>query len=158
MASGCAVVSTNDGIVPEIFGPKQMQFLLHERSPVALAHLLEKLIRDPETLNSLKLKNLQRRAPLDWHTRWPAWQALFKQARANVAAHPDTGLALASFRLRRKSRIARVRKIIATNRFAYNAYTLILANSPALFRWGKRVLSEGGRCLVIILLRVVQVL
>jgi glycosyltransferase involved in cell wall biosynthesis len=145
MASGCAVVSTDVGIVPDIFGPEQMQFILPKRSAPALAACLERLIREPETLLALKRENTARRDTLGWQTHWPAWQALFREARENVIARPETNRALASFRVRRRSPFVRVRRFIATNRLAFRAYSLILAKLPGLIRVGKRVLSGGGR-------------
>jgi hypothetical protein len=145
MASGCAVVSTDVGIVPDIFGPEQMQFILPQRSAPALAACLARLIREPETLLALKRENAARRDTLGWQTHWPAWQALFHEARQNVIARPETNRALASFRLRRRSPFVRVRRFIATNRLAFRAYSLILAKLPGLIRVGKRVLSGGGR-------------
>jgi hypothetical protein len=145
MASGCAVVSTDVGIVSDIFGPLQTQFILPQRSAPALAQCLERLIREPETLIALKRENTERRANLGWQTHWPAWQAVFRQARENGIAGPETNRALASFRARRRSPFVRVRRFIATHRFAFRAYSLLLAKFPGLIRVGKRVLSGGGR-------------
>ncbi|MEZ5571235.1 MAG: glycosyltransferase family 4 protein [Halioglobus sp.] len=141
MATGCAVVSTDVGIVPEVFGPTQMQFLLKERSAHALATCLEQLIREPETLLALKRENLQLRESLDWHTRWPAWHALLEEARANVLKEPGTTKALAAFRTRSKTRTARMRQIIATNRLAFKGYSMLLERWPGFIRWSKRFLS-----------------
>tara|TARA_R110002072_G_scaffold113818_1_gene243563 strand:- start:9562 stop:10803 length:1242 start_codon:yes stop_codon:yes gene_type:complete len=141
MASGCAIVSTDVGIVPEVFGPRQMEFLLPERSAAALANLLERLVREPDTLIALKRENLQRRETLDWHARWPAWDALFTEARANSENRANISRALAAFRSRRRSRIARIRRVIATNRVAFKSYSLLLERWPGFIRWSKKLLA-----------------
>lgn len=143
MASGTAVVSTDVGIVPEILGPIQMQFLLKERSPHTLAAALARLIREPETLAALKHENLQRRDTLDWHTRWPAWQSLFEEARENAVTRQGATQALASFRARPRTRTARVRKIMATSRVAFKSYSFLLDRWPSFIRWSKRLLAYG---------------
>ena len=144
MASGCAIVSTDVGIVPDIFGPTQMQFLMQERSAHALATALERLIREPETLAALKHENLQRRETLDWHTRWPAWHSLFEEARANALTRQGATQGLAAFRIRPKTRAERIRKTIATNRAAFQGYSLLLERWPGLIRWSKRLLALGS--------------
>ena len=141
MASGCAIVSTNVGIVPEIFGPRQMEFLMPERSVETLARALERLIREPETLLALKQENLQRREMLDWQTRWPAWETLIAEARTNVQARADTTQALLAFRSRRRTRIARMRRVVATNRMAFKSYSLLLERWPGFIRWSKKLLA-----------------
>jgi glycosyltransferase involved in cell wall biosynthesis len=141
MASGCAVVSTDVGIVSEVFGPEQMLFLLPERSAEALANALARLIREPATLAALKHENVSRRETLSWETRWPAWAALFEEALSNALAGRGATDALATFRNRHMSSAARLRRIVATNRVAYRAYVFILGRWPGLIRWSKRKLS-----------------
>ncbi|CAA0116792.1 D-inositol-3-phosphate glycosyltransferase [Halioglobus japonicus] len=141
MASGCAVISTDVGIVPDIFGPLQMGFLLPERSVAALASSLAQLISEPETLLALKRENLQRRGPLDWRTRWPAWRSLFEEARENALTEKGATLALAEFRSRPRTRLARIRQIIATNRIAFRSYSLLLERWPGFIRWSKKLLT-----------------
>lgn len=145
MASGCAIVSTDVGIVSQILGPKQKAFILPQRDPADLARSIEHLIREPETLLALKRENFERRASLDWHTRWPAWRNLFEEAIANADETLITTRALLSFRERKKSRIARMRKILATSKTAFRAYSLISLRFPGLIRWGKRILSENRK-------------
>lgn len=145
MASGCAVVSTDVGIVPEIFGPIQMPFLLDERSPHALAAALERLIQEPETLAALQRENVQRRETLDWYTRCPAWYSLFEEARENALAHHGGTQALAAFRARPRTPTERIRQTIATNRVAFDSYSLLLDRWPGFIRWSKRVLAWGSQ-------------
>jgi glycosyltransferase involved in cell wall biosynthesis len=141
MAGGCAVISTDVGIVPDIFGPQQMAFLLRERSVAALASSLAQLIREPDTLLALKRENLQRREPLDWRTRWPAWRSLFEEARENALAGKGATQALAQFRTRPRTRLARIRQVIATNRIAFRFYSLLLERWPGFIRWSKKLLT-----------------
>lgn len=65
MASGVPVISTNVGIVPEIFGPKQKKFI-YRRSINGLSSKITELIRKPSLLKVLSEENLSR---ISQHTR-----------------------------------------------------------------------------------------
>lgn len=140
MATGCAVVSTDVGIVPDIFGPRQMEFLLSERDPGVLAAALERLIREPRTLAELKRENVERRQSLGWGSRWVAWRSLFVEARQNARTRTDVSQAILAFRQRQRSPMAHMRRLIATNTVAYRAYNLAFRYCPGAIRMIKQIL------------------
>lgn len=144
MASGTAVVSTDVGIVRDVFGPEQRSFILSERSPEALANALQTLAGNPATLARLRAENLAARPAISWESRWPAWQALFESALA--ARHTTIGNEvsenLRNFRSRRRTGIERVRRTVAGNRIAFRAYETALKRFPRLVRRTKRLLER----------------
>ncbi len=78
MACGVPVVSTRVGIVSEAFGPQQKNFILKERSPVALAHAIEQLTRDRRLLLALSEENRQSIQAWDWSIRTDAYRHFFQ--------------------------------------------------------------------------------
>ncbi|WP_417720121.1 glycosyltransferase family 4 protein [Salipiger sp.] len=142
MACGIPVISTDVGIVPEVFGPLQSGFILEQRSPAALAGALRRLLRTPEILGDLRQENLARRAALDWSARAPLWDGVFHAALA-ARRTGSAGAAIAAHRSRARSRIERVRRLVATNGWAYAAYETMLRRCPGAVRRMKRLLAGG---------------
>lgn len=66
MACGLPVISTDVGIVPDVFGPLQRQFILPSRSPDLMADMLLKLKNDPELCCRLSEENLHQIKEWDW--------------------------------------------------------------------------------------------
>ena len=66
MACGVPVVSTDVGLVPELFGEKQWPFILKERSVSCMADTLKKLLDSPELFEALSAENLSRIKFWDW--------------------------------------------------------------------------------------------
>ena len=60
MACGVPVVSTDVGIVPQVFGAIQSRFIMEERNPEALKSKLKSLLGDPELRLALSEENLSR--------------------------------------------------------------------------------------------------
>lgn len=58
MACGVPVISTDVGVVPQLFGPQQQQFILQERSVDALCRMLRTLADSPEQRVRLSQENL----------------------------------------------------------------------------------------------------
>ncbi|MCR9248209.1 MAG: glycosyltransferase [bacterium] len=82
MACGVPVVSTDVGIVPDAFGPKQREFLLHERSIDALVAALTRLLEHPELLVELSTENLESIAAWDWQVRAQGFRDYFRTCLA----------------------------------------------------------------------------
>lgn len=66
MACGIPVISTNVGLVPEVFGEKQKGFILEERSVKCLVDTLERLLDTPKLFEELSQENLFQIKPWDW--------------------------------------------------------------------------------------------
>ena len=66
MACGVPVVSTDVGLVPELFGDKQKHFILKERSVECMVDTLKVLLDSPELFEQLSRENLSQIKPWDW--------------------------------------------------------------------------------------------
>jgi len=69
MACGVPVVSTDVGIVPQVFGPRQKHFILPERSRAALKEKLIELLANPAILGELSQENLRSIAEWSWEAK-----------------------------------------------------------------------------------------
>jgi len=77
MACGVPVISTDVGIVPEVFGPLQSAFILQERSVPALKEKIRELALSPETRLRLSGENLERIRPRTREAESRNWDAFF---------------------------------------------------------------------------------
>lgn len=77
MACGVPVISTDVGIVPEVFGPKQSAFILQERSVACLKEKIRELALSPEKRLSLARENLERIRPRTRKAESRNWDAFF---------------------------------------------------------------------------------
>ncbi len=66
MASGIPVISTNVGIIEEVFGPLQKKYILEERSRECLKNALKKLLNNPKEMKELSEENLKYIKFWDW--------------------------------------------------------------------------------------------
>jgi glycosyltransferase involved in cell wall biosynthesis len=66
LAGGVPIVSTDVGIVPQAFGPKQTEFILRERSVECLKNALRQLACRPELFRELSQENLRQAEYWDW--------------------------------------------------------------------------------------------
>lgn len=78
MACGIAVISTDVGIVKEVFGKFQREFILNERSKVELKKLLLKLIYNREHLELLSGENQIRIKNWTWESRCERFDEMFE--------------------------------------------------------------------------------
>ncbi|MDO5620273.1 MAG: glycosyltransferase [Paracoccus sp. (in: a-proteobacteria)] len=85
MASGLPFVSTDVGLVREVSGESQHQFILSERNVDAMADALERLLESPETRDELACENLKHIEEWSWYSKLPDWLRLFSAAEKRHA-------------------------------------------------------------------------
>lgn len=78
MACGVPVISTDVSIVPQIFGPKQSEFILQERSIACLKKAIKKLIFNRELFKELSQENLEQIKKQDWKLKTEMFAAYFR--------------------------------------------------------------------------------
>lgn len=80
MACGVPVISTDVGLIPDVLGPQQKEFVLPDRSQDALEAALLRVIDEPDVLMELSRENLASIPPWDWSHRARAFQPFFDAA------------------------------------------------------------------------------
>lgn len=78
MACGVPVISTDVGVVTEVVGPRQREFLMDKRSVAKLEHLLERLISSPQLSATLSEENLERIQPWSWKVKAENYRTFFR--------------------------------------------------------------------------------
>lgn len=76
MACGIPLVATRVGILPDVAGPLQAEFLV-ERTPDAFAAALERLAANPDLRVAIGAENRQRAEQLTWEHCGRRWAAFF---------------------------------------------------------------------------------
>ncbi len=66
MACGIPVISTDVGIIPDLFGEKQKEFILEERSAACLKAKLKRFLDDRSLFTSLSEENLESIKAWEW--------------------------------------------------------------------------------------------
>ena len=66
MAAGIPIISTDVGIVPELFGEKQKEYILKERSKDELKKKLRKMIDNIDKIDELRQENLKEIEDWTW--------------------------------------------------------------------------------------------
>ncbi len=88
MACGRAWVSTNVGIVSEVCGPLQRQYILRDRDIDQMYNKLKHLIKNRSQLHEIEAENLSAIQRWTWASKIPCWTNLFASAEK---AHEDYG-------------------------------------------------------------------
>ena len=68
------------GIIPQLFGPGQQQFILSERSVEAMVEKLSLLAKNRTILAELSIENLEQIRHWSWEHHMTKWMLLFKTA------------------------------------------------------------------------------
>ena len=86
MACGVPVISTDVGIVPQVFGPEQQRFMLKDRTVDAMVQALRALADDRGLRQRLSTENLARIKSWTWAHQMPKWLHLFRIASQRLDA------------------------------------------------------------------------
>lgn len=90
MASGVPVVSTDVGVVPEVFGALQRRFIQQYPDPVMFADAVAEIMRNPELRAALGRENRQQALAWSWERKtsewWPFWRSVTERAADPRAA------------------------------------------------------------------------
>jgi len=86
MACGVPIITTDVGIVPQVFGPLQRQFILEERSIECLKAAIRRLVSQPEVFRKLSKENLLSIEPWAWHRQVKKFDEFFRQVLRSRAA------------------------------------------------------------------------
>ncbi|MCB1475959.1 MAG: glycosyltransferase family 4 protein [Rhodobiaceae bacterium] len=99
MACGVPVVSTNVGIVPDIFGPLQRRFIIEDASADSFADASAELIASPELRRAISAENRERALDWSWEIKvrdwWPFWEGAIRHAMDRRGAIRREALLLA---------------------------------------------------------------
>lgn len=87
-ACGIPVISTDCGLIPQLFGPKQKPFILEDRSVACLKEKLKLLLAKPKLLPVLSKENLESIKPWDWAIRARHFRDYFDDLLAGKR-HPE---------------------------------------------------------------------
>lgn len=91
MACGVPVVSTDVGVVPEVFGPRQKRFLLQERSVACMVETLRELLVQRDLLAQLSEENLDSIRVWDWTHRTTLFLKYFDSLLAKRGKYREEG-------------------------------------------------------------------
>jgi glycosyltransferase involved in cell wall biosynthesis len=84
MSCGVPAVSSDVGVVPQVFGPLQLQFLLQERNVEAFKNAIRKIYNDRSILQGLSQENLSRIQSWSWQDKMGRWLSLFQLALSRL--------------------------------------------------------------------------
>lgn len=137
MASGCAFISTDVGVVREVSGPLQHQAIMAERAVDELCEQMLYAINNPDWVVKLKAENYERRLGLDWRVRFEDWERLFKEAlslRATPEFQKSKNDKIILIKRKGRTLVGMLRKWVAGSKTLYWAYKIALRYTPNFIR------------------------
>lgn len=130
MACGLPVISTNVGIVPEVFGEQQKQFIA-DRSVASFKEKILQIVENPELRQVLSQENLARIQNWSWQAKTDKWRSFFATTLEYTSsdAYKQETMARRMI-LARQAQIAQVdyqnRKILkVTSTISYRSYVRV---------------------------------
>ena len=109
MACGVPIISTDVGLVRDVCGPLQSELILDERSPGAMAAMLERLILEEDLSMSLSIENRKRMEEWSWRHHLPEWLRLFRRASIAHEFKQPERYAMCLQSIRKQQEIERLR-------------------------------------------------
>jgi glycosyltransferase involved in cell wall biosynthesis len=79
MACGLPIITTDVGMIPQLFGPLQKEYILANRSKEDLKEKLKELIESPQKRMALSKENLERIQSWSWTDQSRKWDEFFKE-------------------------------------------------------------------------------
>ena len=80
MACGVPVISTDVGVVPEVFGEYQRNYILERRDVECLKATIKRMLSNPENLKKCSLENLQQIQQWSWKQKCEQYGRFFSEA------------------------------------------------------------------------------
>ncbi len=108
MACGLPVISTDVGIVPEVFGSLQSQYIV-QREVNAFKAKIRKLVEHPQMRVALSQENLTSIQPWDWSEKTKGWDEFFQQILVSFRPGKTTNLRWSSGYLDMRKQLLRER-------------------------------------------------
>ena len=122
MACGVPVITTDVGIVPDVFGPKQKEYILRERSVACLKEAIRRLLAQPAQFQELSSENLESIKGWDWSRRAEAFADYFNslvEDRKIAAGEVRTKMCMLPFSSPSMEPDGSIRLCSASSIFAY---------------------------------------
>ena len=80
MACGVPVISTDVGVIPEVFGEYQKNYILEHRGVECLKDAIKRMLSDPENLKKCSMENLRQIQKWSWKQKCQQYGRFFRKA------------------------------------------------------------------------------